>query len=204
MTVVSDVPTRPDGLQLIGEMEGSGYRVPPSLVRRGDGQTLQVTPLLYAVLEAVDGTRGYDGVAEAVRERTGKPVSADNVQQLVDSQLRPLGLLLKADGSAPELKRSNPLLGLRAKVSVTDPERTQRITDPSGRSSRRSVDPADGGLPGHLLVAAARQGAGVGDVRSLPEAGPAAARRRGHRVLGGFPRVRARGCRTSRRRHSRG
>ena len=61
---------------------------------------------------------------------TGKPVSADNVRQLVDGQLRPLGLLLKADGSAPETKRSNPLLGLRAKVSVTDPERTQRITDP--------------------------------------------------------------------------
>ncbi len=130
MTVVSDVPTRPDGLQLIGEMEGSGYRVPPSLVRRGDGQTLQLTPLLYAVLEAVDGTRGYDGVAEAVREATGKPVSGDNVRQLVDEQLRPLGLLLKADGSAPETKRSNPLLGLRAKVSVTDPERTRRITDP--------------------------------------------------------------------------
>ena len=130
MTVVSDVPTRPEGLQLIGEMAGSGYRVPPSLVRRADGQTLQVTPLLYAVLDAVDGTRGYEGVADVVRERTGKPVSADNVRQLVDDQLRPLGLLLKADGSEPELKRSNPLLGLRAKVSVTDPERTRRLTDP--------------------------------------------------------------------------
>ncbi len=130
MTVVSEVPTRPDGLQLIGEMEGSGYRSPPSLVRRADGQTLQVTPLLYAVLEAVDGSRGYDQVADAVRERTGKPVTSGNVRTLVESQLRPLGLLLKADGSAPELKRSNPLLGLRAKVSVTDPERTQRLTDP--------------------------------------------------------------------------
>ena len=27
------------------------------LVRRGDGQTLQLTPLLYSVLEAVDGRR---------------------------------------------------------------------------------------------------------------------------------------------------
>jgi hypothetical protein len=55
MTIVADVPARPDGLELIGEMVGSGYRTPPSLVRRQDGQTLQVTPLLYAVLEAVDG-----------------------------------------------------------------------------------------------------------------------------------------------------
>jgi putative peptide zinc metalloprotease protein len=130
VTVVSDVPTRADGLHLIGEMKGSGYRVPPALVRRGDGQTMQLTPLLYAVLDAVDGRRGYGEVAERVRETTDRPVSADNVRQLVDSQLRPLGLLLRADGSSPELKRSNPLLGLRAKVSVTDPERTRRITDP--------------------------------------------------------------------------
>ena len=130
MTVVSDAPARADGLQLIGEMQGSGYRVPPALVRRGDGQTLQLTPLLYAVLEAVDGRRGCAEIAEAVSARTGRSVSGGDVATLVDSQLRPLGLLLRADGSAPELKRSNPLLGLRAKVAVTDPERTRRLTDP--------------------------------------------------------------------------
>ena len=47
-------------------MPGSGYREPPALVRRGDGQMLQLTPLLYAVLEAVDGRRTYDEIAEAV------------------------------------------------------------------------------------------------------------------------------------------
>jgi putative peptide zinc metalloprotease protein len=130
VTVVSDVPARAEGLQLIGEMRGSGYRVPPALVRRGDGQTLQLTPLLYAVLAAADGRRGYDEMADCVQGSTGKPVSADNVRQLVDEQLRPLGLLLRVDGSAPELKRSNPLLGLRAKVAVTDPVRTRRLTDP--------------------------------------------------------------------------
>jgi putative peptide zinc metalloprotease protein len=130
VTVVSDAPTRAEGLQLIGEMQGSGYRVAPALVRRGDGQTLQLTPLLYAVLEAVDGRRGPAEIAEVVTARTGRTVSGADVSMLVDAQLRPLGLLLRADGSAPELKRSNPLLGLRAKVTVTDPERTRRITDP--------------------------------------------------------------------------
>ena len=57
MTTLVDAPARVDGVQLLGEMVGSGYRNPPSLVRRSDGQTLQLTPLLYAVLDAVDGHR---------------------------------------------------------------------------------------------------------------------------------------------------
>ena len=69
-------------------------------------------------------------MARAAAERVGRPLTADNVRTLVEAQLRPLGLVLRSDGSAPELKRSNPLLGLRAKVSVTDPHTTRRLTDP--------------------------------------------------------------------------
>src|SRR5688572_22335353 len=105
MTIVADVPARPDGLELIGEMVGSGYRTPPSLVRRQDGQTLQVTPLLYAVLEAVDGRRSYAEIARLVSARTGRTVAASDVAALVERQLRPLGLLLQADGTAPRLER---------------------------------------------------------------------------------------------------
>ncbi len=130
MTLIDEVPVRPDDLRLIGEMPGSGYRVPPALVRRGDGQTLQLTPLLYAVLEATDGARSCEQIAHAVSERLGKTVSTDNVHTLVDEHLRPLGLLMRADGEQPELRRSNPLLGLRMKVAVTDPAATRRLTDP--------------------------------------------------------------------------
>src|SRR5688572_224243 len=100
-------------------MAGSGYRTPPSLARRGDGQMVQLTPLLYALLEAVDGRRDAAAVATVVAERTGRSVSADNVRTLVAEQLRPLGLLTRDDGSQPEAKRSNPLLGLRLRVAVT-------------------------------------------------------------------------------------
>src|SRR4051794_4599499 len=127
-----DVLRRADGVQLIGEMRGSGYRVPPALVRRGDGQTLQVTPLLYLTLEAIDGHRTVDEVAAVVSERSGRAVSADNVRTLVDEHLRPLGVMTRADGSQPEVKRSNPLLGLRLRYAVTDPERTRRLTRPFG------------------------------------------------------------------------
>ena len=61
----SGVPARADGVELIGEMVGSGYREPPSLARRGDGQTFQLTPLLYLVLSAIDGRRSYDEVGRA-------------------------------------------------------------------------------------------------------------------------------------------
>jgi putative peptide zinc metalloprotease protein len=125
-----EVLRRADGVQLIGEMTGSGYRVPPALVRRGDGQTLQLTSLLYAVLHAVDGHCDAGQVAEAASAETGRHVTADNVRTLVDEKLRPMGLLARADGSQPELKRANPLLALRFRFSVTDPEWTRRLTGP--------------------------------------------------------------------------
>src|SRR3954449_4140585 len=94
-------PARADGVTLIGEMVGSGYRTPPALVRRADGQTLQLTPLVYRVLAEVDGVRSYDEVAGRVREATGRPVNGDNVRSLVDGTLRPMGLLVTAAGGQP-------------------------------------------------------------------------------------------------------
>ena len=130
MTLLVDAPARVDGVQLIGEMVGSGYRRPPALVRRADGQVLQLTPLLYLVLHAADGRRTCAEIAELVGRAAGRAVSETDVRTLVDTHLRPLGLLRLADGSEPELKRSNPLLSLRPRVAVTDPRTTRRLTDP--------------------------------------------------------------------------
>ena len=125
-----ELPQQADGLQLIGHMKGSGYRDPPLLVRRSDGQTLQLTRLLYLTLEVIDGERDADEVAAVVSDRFGRVVSADNVRALVDDKLRPLGLVTKPDGSQPELKRSSPLLGLRFRLAVTNEAATQRLTAP--------------------------------------------------------------------------
>ncbi len=128
----STAPARADGVQLIGEMKGSGYREPPALARRGDGQTVQLTPLLYLVLAAMDGTRTHEEIAAVVSGQFEKNVSADNVRTLVEDRLRPAGLVVAADGTQPEVQKSNPLLGLRFKYAVTDPERTRRVTAPFG------------------------------------------------------------------------
>ncbi|MFL6135943.1 MAG: hypothetical protein ACJ72A_24270, partial [Nocardioidaceae bacterium] len=130
MITIVDAPARADDLLLLGTMVGSGYRTPPALVRRGDGQTLQLTPLLYQVLQAIDGRRTCGEIATEVREAMRRDVSPDMVATLVDKHLRPLGLLKLADGSEPPVKRSNPLLALKLKVAVTSPRATRRLTDP--------------------------------------------------------------------------
>lgn len=129
-TAGAHLPALADGVQLLGTAEGSGYREPPALVRRADGQTLQLTRLLYLVLQAADGTNDLEAIARHVSEGSGRLVSADNVRTLMESQLLPMGLLRLADGSQPEVKKSNPLLGLRFRYIVSDPGRTRRITAP--------------------------------------------------------------------------
>lgn len=114
-------------------MEGSGYRTPPALVRRADGQTIQLTALLYRVLEAVDGRRTHEQIAHHVTASTDRLVTAEDVAVLIEKQLLPLGLLRLVDGSQPRLRRSEPLLGLRFRYVVTDPELTRRITAPFAR-----------------------------------------------------------------------
>src|SRR3954466_4594708 len=93
-------PRLADGVELIGEYEGSGYKEPPSLVRRGDGQVVQLTPLLYTVTEKADGRRDYADIASAITTEIGRKVSADNVRFLVEEKLVPLGVLVGADRSA--------------------------------------------------------------------------------------------------------
>jgi putative peptide zinc metalloprotease protein len=71
-------------------MAGSGYRRPPLLVRRLDGQTVQVTPLLYRVLEAIDGRRDHTELAEVVSDRVARLLTAGDISFLIESKLRPL------------------------------------------------------------------------------------------------------------------
>ncbi|MEV0726861.1 hypothetical protein AB0I37_29325 [Micromonospora purpureochromogenes] len=124
------VPARAPGLELLGELPGSGYRQPPGLVRRADGQTCQLTRLLYLILETTDGQRTYAQIAAELTRRTSRLVSADNVRTLAEVKLRPLGLLRSADGSSPIAPKSNPLLALRFRFVVSNPRVTRRITAP--------------------------------------------------------------------------
>jgi putative peptide zinc metalloprotease protein len=123
---VPDLPSRAAGLELHGRFEGSGFKEPPYLARRSDGQVIQLSPLLYLLAEAADGRRDTQRIADAMTERLGRRVTAANVQVLVERKLRPLGILAAADGSTPDLPRHAPLLALRHRRPLV-PARVVRL-----------------------------------------------------------------------------
>ena len=202
-----DVPVRADGIQLIGEMKGSGYQEPPALVRRGDGQTIQLTPLLYLVLgrdrrRPGRTTRSRRAVSAAVRQ------DGQRRQRRARWSTRSCGrsaCSLKADGSEPELKKSNPLLA-PAHSSTPSPTRSRRdrITAPFARavppgpSCWRSW-PASSAVSWWVLLRA--RAWPRRRTRRFDKPGAAAARLRRHRPLRRLPRVRPRRRRPPRRLH---
>src|SRR5829696_439439 len=123
-------PARAAGVELLGPWAASGYRDRRYLVRRADGQTVQLTELLYVTLDAIDGRRTLTQLAAQVGERVGKHVTAADVRFLVELKLVPIGLLRGPDGSEPVVRKINPLLALRLRYVIADPRVTARVTAP--------------------------------------------------------------------------
>jgi putative peptide zinc metalloprotease protein len=123
----ADRPRLAEGIDLVGEFEGSGYVDPHYLARRSNGTVIQLSRLLFLVAEASDGQRTLDQIAAQVGERFGRTVSPDNVATLVDEKLRPLGVLADRDGNSPEVATADPLLALRWKTTVVPERVTPRL-----------------------------------------------------------------------------
>src|ERR1700760_287365 len=87
------------GVKLLGEVHGSGYKEGAALVRRGDGQMVQLGPLMYGLLEAVDGQRDAAQVAQVMSERIGRRLTEDHVQRLAE-KLSAQGLLAGTEHQA--------------------------------------------------------------------------------------------------------
>ena len=117
-------PTEPPrlagGVELLGEYRDSGYSRPPSLVRRPDGQVIQMSPLLYQVTSRIDGSRDVAAIADLVSADLGRTLTADQVRHLITAKLQPLGLLADQGSAAPP--KARPLLALRARGTLL-PER---------------------------------------------------------------------------------
>src|SRR3954454_21831723 len=88
---------RAAGAELLGPVHGSGYRDGAALVRRADGQMVQLGPLMYGLLECIDGRRSLDELADAMTSRLGRRLDAEQVR-----------------GLAEELRAAGPLGGPRA------------------------------------------------------------------------------------------
>lgn len=111
---------RANGLRELGQVQGSGLRHPTYLVRRGDGQVLQVSELLRLVVREVSAERDDAQVAAAVSEACGRELTVDGLRRLIAQKLAPMGLVedraaRERSASAP---RANPLLALRFRRTV--------------------------------------------------------------------------------------
>src|SRR3954467_10848331 len=119
--------SRAEGIELLGNVHGSGYEGGSALVRRADGQVVQLGPLLYALLENLDGRRSTAELADVLCEQLGRPCDEEHIVALAQ-KLADQGLLAGHEHRAPP--RRNPLLALRWKVLITDPKWTSRLTAP--------------------------------------------------------------------------
>lgn len=121
-------PKVTDGIELIGEYEDSGYKEPPSIARRADGQIIQLPELLFVIAKAADGQHSYEEIAEIATEASGRGVSGENVQFLIDEKLKPLGVIAGENGAQAEQQKVDPLLALRFRVKVVPEGVVHKIT----------------------------------------------------------------------------
>jgi putative peptide zinc metalloprotease protein len=114
-------PRLTGGTELLGEFKNSGVTEPPSLVRRADGQVIQLSRLVYLVASLLDGSRGPDVIAAKATAELGRTLSAEQVGYLITAKLAPLGIVATAtmSGTAPAaLPTARPLLALRARATL--------------------------------------------------------------------------------------
>jgi putative peptide zinc metalloprotease protein len=133
----AELPERPalaPNVQLIGEMQGTGFTDRQWLIQR-DGRFIQISELLYRVAEQADGERTLEEIAAGVTASTDWIVDADNVRQLIQAKLIPLGLVVAADGpitspAGPAVEsRGHSPLALNMRIKTLSP----RLIDPITR-----------------------------------------------------------------------
>lgn len=118
-------PRLAPGVELMGEYVGAGFNSPRYLVRRADGQVVLVSRLLYLLATALVDHHCPATLARAVGQQLGRPVTAANVEQLLEAKLRPAGVLASDDDRAVAPPRANPLLSLSLRLGLV-PERAHR------------------------------------------------------------------------------
>ncbi|SDZ18430.1 putative peptide zinc metalloprotease protein [Saccharopolyspora shandongensis] len=116
------VPALVAGTELIGRYQGSGHREAPYLVRRPEGQILQLSYLLYLVAAGLDGRRSFADLAARLSDESGRGITAGQVFFLVENRLRLAGIVAAEFESdlPPEAARKgrDRLLALKFRVAL--------------------------------------------------------------------------------------
>src|SRR5690242_7223943 len=91
--VARKIPRLADGTELIGEYLGSGFQEQKFIVRRADGQVIQLPRLLYLLAANLDGKHDLEQLAAALGDELDRIFRADQVEFLIDQKLRPAGIV---------------------------------------------------------------------------------------------------------------
>ena len=96
------------------------------MVRRPDGQIIQLPDLLYRLAGKADGEHSYCQIAGELGAEIERRLDPEDVHFLVDEKLRPLGILAAADGTSPESEKVDPFLAFRFRLGVVS-EKTSNL-----------------------------------------------------------------------------
>ena len=124
---VPDVPKLADDVVVTGAMEESAFEEEQYLVQRS-GRFIQLTELLYRIVERIDGQRSVEEIAKGLKAGDGKEISGDDVRKLIAEKLIPIGLVAKADGSVVQSTSNRSLLMMNAKMAMIPPALLRPIT----------------------------------------------------------------------------
>ena len=121
---------RADGVELLGPVSGSGLTQATCLVRRQDGQVIQLSELLNLILVNAERAQTTPDLAHKVSSEYGQELTVEGLAHLIDTKLIPLGLLSgdAAEGDArPHIATADPVLALRLRGTILPARLVRRI-----------------------------------------------------------------------------
>lgn len=123
----SSLWVRAPGVDLLGPYQGSGWTEPHYLVRRGDGQFAKLSGLLYRLLEETETPRA----ARDLHAVLGGEIEIDDVEQMLGTQLAPVGMVTRADGTAAvPMPTAEPIIALGLRGTVMPARLVQALARP--------------------------------------------------------------------------
>lgn len=114
------------GVEHLGPVQGSAMLSPHYLVRRADGQVVQLSELLHLVVRELSPERTDEEVVAAVSAEYGRQLTPAGLQHLLHTRLAPLGLIEDADHPVQAaLPTARPLLSLSLRGTILPPGAVQ-------------------------------------------------------------------------------
>jgi putative peptide zinc metalloprotease protein len=115
------------GVEHLGAVQGSAMLSPHYLVRRADGQVVQLSELLHLVVRELSPERTEEEVAAAVSAEYDRKLTPAGLRHLLHTRLAPLGLVEDLDDHTrpAALPTARPLLSLSLRGTLLTPGAVQ-------------------------------------------------------------------------------